>query len=58
MVLKAVLKDQRDIHTDSTGRHVAPPDTLFWFRANQSLVFLLNKACRPPTYFDYFECGA
>ena len=29
MVLKAVLKDQRDIHTDSTGRHVAPPNTLF-----------------------------
>ena len=25
----------------SAGRHVAPLDTLFWFRANQSLLFLL-----------------
>ena len=29
----------------SADRHVAPLDTLFWFRANQSLLFLLNAAC-------------
>ena len=30
----------------STDRHFAlHKDTLFWFRANQSLLFLLNAAC-------------
>jgi hypothetical protein len=29
----------------SAGRHVAPLGTLFWFLANQSLLFLLSAAC-------------
>ena len=28
----------------SAGRHFAPPDTLFWFRANQSLLSLISAA--------------
>jgi hypothetical protein len=29
----------------SAGRHVTPLHTLFWFRATQSLLVLLNAAC-------------
>jgi hypothetical protein len=29
----------------AVGRHVATLDTLFWFRANQSLLLHLSAAC-------------
>ena len=36
---------QWDFYSETIDRHVAPSDTLSWFRANQLLPFLLNAAC-------------
>jgi hypothetical protein len=35
----------RWLKQQSAYRHVAPPDILSWFRANQSLLFLFSAAC-------------
>jgi len=47
--LVLVQHDELDLYCasslkQSTGRHCASPDTLFWFRANQSLLSLISAA--------------